>query len=366
LSEAAGSARFKGSAATIQVAFEDIYRIDRSSDSDDQILMLTDGQRMTGKFQDDPITAKIAATGTPITFNLSKVTQATVHTVRLRGDTVAGLDVLGIMATADAEEEVLRVAKLLENGDAKKARLRLSEMTGKDQLKGQPIVRREQINLLDGVCYLREGQYEEAKKSLRPSSKATNPNIAAYASACLEVLKKFETQYSGKPLSDRTTFVAAGTKLADDLIRRVRDEIRDKRRLPFEKKGDYASTLTTVKKYEDDMPRASVFAGTDADDELLRLWKLALDSSEKEVGRIDQAIQDRQQQGNAPGARRENPVKMQREIEELQRERTEAIENFQAYQGKYQEYGFRIEDPDIHSMKDERRAKSGGDDEEGP
>lgn len=351
LSEVTGKVKFEGTSATVVVSFDDIYRVEQSPSGDGQILIKTDGQRLTGKFQEEPFVGKIAATGTAISFSLSKVAQATVELRRMRGDAIMGLDLVGVMAAADAEKDVLRTARLIEYGDVKMARVRLTEMGGADQLKTVSAIKKEQISLLEGVCSIREGQYEQAKKALRGSTKSSSINIAAYALASSEVLKKFGTEYKSKPLSDRANFISAGTSLADELVAKVRNEIKNMRRLPFEKRGDFATVMNNVRKYEDDMSPAAVFIGTDAEDEMLRLWKLATDSVEKEVARLEKAIQDLEQQGTGPNARRDNPVKRQRDIQALQAEREAAIESFRKFIEKQFEYGFRIEDPDIHALK---------------
>ncbi len=362
LSDVTGTATFQGKKSTVKIALEDILRIERVPDGEDQIVILGDEQRMTGRFTADPITAKIAATGLPISFNLSQVAQATVEVLFLQKGEPSGLGLSSVVAKAD--RDVLRVVKLLQNGDVKAARQRLTELAPADELKSLPLAKRELINFLDGVLSIREGQYETAKKILRASSKAQDESIAAFAAASVEVLKANETQYKGRPLSDPAAFAAAGKDWATGMVQKVRGVIRDNRRLKGERRADYQKILNDAKKYEDDMRVAAVFAGTNGDDEMLRLWKLVTDGAEAEIRRLDKAIKEKQDEG--AGNRRGGAAnRMQREIEDMRKEREAAVETWTTYNyQKRQEYGFRIEDPDIQRIKEAAQGEPA--EEEGP
>jgi hypothetical protein len=279
----------------------------------------------------------------------------------LQKDSTRGLDLIDVLG-ATSDREIVRVARLLQKGDVKAARTRLSEIAPPDQLKSLPAVKREQVNLLDGVIQLREGQYESAKKTLRASTKAQNANIAAFSSACVEVLKEYQTQYKGKPLNEPATFLAAGREWSEGVVSKVRDMIRDNRRLKGERRADYQKVLNDVRKYETDMPAVAVFAAVPGDDEMLRMWRLVQDASVNEIRRIDQAIREKQEQGNqrrgGGGGLRD-----QREIEDLQKEREKVIETGGSYLQKRWAYGFRIEDPDIQKIKEGFSAAPSSDDE---
>ncbi len=369
LADVQGTVNFASSVGPITIGLEDIVRLEMAPEGDKQVVLLTDDRRLTGRFGPEAFTAKIAAVGTPIKFSLEKVSHAIVEVLRLQGDSAAGLDLVGVLSGADSD--IVRIARLLEFGDAKMARAKLIEVAPPDTLKNLPARRREQVNLLDSVASLREGQYEKSKKSLRTITKSEDGNISAFASAYGEVLKKYDTQYDGKPLSDRSVFVKAGRWLADEYLRAVRESIAEVKRFSGERRADYTNTMNTVRKYESNMGVAAVFAGTDADDETVRLWKLAIDATFKEIARIEKALQEgeesgnRRQPGRAPGGK---PPLNPREIQELRTYREEAQKTLEPIAIKYfQEYGFRIEDQDIQVLKERKHKESGKNaEDEGP
>jgi uncharacterized protein YlxW (UPF0749 family) len=364
LTDVKGKARFEGFGGTIEVTLEDISRIDQTAEGEKQIVILTDDRRLTGRFLDDPLTGRVAAVGTPITFNLRNVLKANVEVVRLRGDRVAGLDLLGVLESADSD--VRRIAKSLAFGDSGAARGRLSELLDAETFKRLPNVKKDQVTLLDGVAQIREGKYDAAEKTLRKAAKAPDANVAAYAEACVAILKKYEGKYQGKPLSDPAVFVTAGADMADGMIREVRDLLKDARMTIIERRGDYLNAMNNVKKYEERIPVASVLGGAVGDDELIRLWRFALNTSLNEMMRIDKEIEEKQNEGRG---RASSALLMQREIDALQADRRKAEENLQKYYLKLYDYGFRIEDPDIQQMR-EREADAGRhgrkSDDEGP
>jgi S1-C subfamily serine protease len=355
LSDVQGGLKFSSSAGPISLNLEDILRIETTLEGDKQILTLNDDRRLTGKFGPEPIKARIAAVGTPITFSLENVSNATVETRRLSGDSAGGLDLPGVLSKADAD--VRRVARLLEFGDVKTARLRLTEMGSPETLRSLTTSRRDQVTLLDAVASLQEGQYEKAKKSFRAVAKSSDPNIAAYASACSDVLKKYDTQFDGKSLSDRAVFTAAGTALARDYVRDVRTAIRDARRYTGERRADYTNTINLMRRHEPNMNVAAVFVGPEADDELIRLIKLVIDASLREIGRLEQAIQESEEggrggaRGGATAAVRRTP----REIQEMRQQREDAMKALEPLGLRYyRDYGFRIEDQDIQALREQR------------
>ncbi|MEK6676260.1 MAG: serine protease [Planctomycetota bacterium] len=363
LSEVTGSAKFQGTSGAISVAFEDISRLETTADGENQVLLLTDERRITGHFDESTFSAKIAATGTPVSFGLKNVKQATVEVLRLTGDSMAGLSLIGVMAKAD--QDVARIARRIELGDVKAARARIGELLAPEEFKKYPTPKKEELTLLDGVLLLREGQYEQATKALRKSSKASNENAAAYSEACLAVMKKFpDGKYNGKPLSDASVFVAAGAELAKGMVREVRGTLLDLRNAPGDKRADYLKGLNSVKKYEDSIQVASVLGGAEADDEMLRLWRHAFDSSLKESERIEKEIEEKRNQGGSRGGSRGgssgNRLRSERELDTLQQDREKARETARAYFIKLQEYGFRIEDPDIQKMREEAVQRKGG------
>ncbi len=107
------------------------------------------------------------------------------------------------------------------------------------------------------------------------------------------------------------------------------------------------------------MLAVGVLGGTEADDELVRLWKYATRACDREWARLEQESADRQQAAR-------NPVRttrrggmnagnlLSRNLNALESLKEKVAETWLEYALKLHEYGFRIEDPDIQSLRERR------------
>ncbi len=361
LSNVEGAARFESKAGKIDLKLADIFRIERGAE-DQQVVTLTDGRRMTGKFDDTPYTATIAATKTPVRFTLSGISRGFLDVVQAHKGAVQGLGLRSVLVKANPQ--VKRIALRLQSENIAGARAALDDALKSDEFKRTPEVEKEQYRLLEAVCLLREGKYDDAYKALRRVSRATDENIATYASAMAAVLKRFDKgTYEERPLSDRATIAAAGEVLSNEVIRAVRDILRDGKRLEGKSRGEYAKGLADVRKYEDQVKAAAIFAGTDADDELIRLWKFAVGVCQREVRRIDTESGEGRDSGRGRGSPQAGRPLNQRAMDEMRQQREDAIKTGQEYMFKLYKYGFRIEDPDIQAMRERRAERSPVDDD---
>ena len=82
--------------------------------------------------------------------------------------------------------------------------------------------------------------------------------------------------------------------------------------------------------------------------ELVRVWKYAVDLTQREVARIDAALEE--MQSNNRSRNRRNSRSGSRERDDLNKLKEEVIETARNYMEKRYDYGFRIEDPDIHEL----------------
>ncbi len=113
------------------------------------------------------------------------------------------------------------------------------------------------------------------------------------------------------------------------------------------------------------MATAAVFAGEEADDELIRLWKSAARAAARELMRIDAVKEEKRTSGRGAqggarhaGRRRSSSgaqTARQRQLRELDEQRTETLEAWQEYVIKLMDYGFRIDDPDVRELKERQR-----------
>jgi len=358
LTNVEGNLKLKSRAGVITAALEDIERLDADV-ADTRVIIFNDGRRLTGTFDEASFRATIAATGTPIQFDLSRVEFATVEILQVDRSGVAGLGLLGVLA--EANRELRLIARGLQSNDPSSAQAKLDEWVKPSSLKRLPEGEKEQVKLLEAVALVRAGKYEEATRAFRTCQRSKDENLAAYAQATVDVLKRFNGyKYDGRSLSDRATLIEAGAVLADELIAETRDFLKDARRLEGKTRGEYMKTVSRVKKLETTMAAAAVFGGAAADDQLIRLWKSATAACEREIIRIQTLKEEKQNEsrGGRPssGSRSRGGSALlsmsDREQRELDEQLAQAQETRQEFLMKLFDYGFRIEDPDIQEFQD--------------
>ncbi len=337
----------------IDVKLEDISRIDMNED-DQQVVMLNDGRRMTGRFADGTFKATIVGAEIPIEFGLADVEGAWIEVAECRKDRVAGLDLLGVLEGADFD--VTRMAKTLAYGSREEitsARAESEALLSSPEFRKMPDSKKEQYRLLAAVGALRDGDPEVAGKAFRKCLRAGDDNIATYAKACNALLRRFEDfSYKDRQLSNQAAFAEAGIALADEYVRSILSLFKDAKNFEGRSKVEYVKTISGVKKNEDAMKIAAIFMGTQADDQLVRLWNLGVAACRREVRRIDREIEEKQ---SGSGSSRGAGARARREIDELNEHKEKVEETYYSYMYKLYEWGFRIEDPDIQERFEQER-----------
>jgi S1-C subfamily serine protease len=372
LKEVKGKVTFSGK-SEIAVGLKDIARIELN-EYDEHVLTLRDGQRMTGAFGEQKFEAVIASTGTPISFGLTEISKALVERHYFSKNTVAGLPLKGVLARASKDVRNL-VMRLEEEDDAQGVVEATDVMIAdKSSFRARQKTQQDQVRLLNGVAKLRLGKYREAEKALGKAKRSDNENVAVFAKAALEVLKRYDNyEYKGKPLTDKPTLIAAGKAMARETIRDVRIRIKNGRSLEFDNPGDYFTVINDARKAEPNLKVAAVFLGEEADDELLRIWRHAQDACRKEFDRIQRERQEKgggkgssNRRGSARrgGARRSSGSANQRELDKLAEAEEKVLENWRKYFVSLMDYGFRIEDPDIQHRRERLADQRGWDDDE--
>lgn len=355
LTDIQGEASFEGKLGKTGIKFGDISRLTKLEDGQ-QVLTLVDGRRMTGKFEAGGIKAKIAATGTPIDISLANVDRANVEVADVRSGGV-GLTLGGVLAGADPE--VAKVARKLQTDDIASARKALDELLASPEFKKAPEGKKEQAKLLEAECLLLEGKYADAQKKFKALSKAEDGNIGAYSDATANVMRKFsDNKFDGKPLNERAAFRAAGASLGYEAIAQARTAIKDARTLEGEK-NEFKSLRPQIEAIEKVLPGAAIFVGSDADDEMIRLWKLGVRAATREIERINGWLGENQNTGGgrgsggggtAPRSSLAAPAGVTPDQLRMQREKT--VKTLQEYVAKVQDYGFHIDHPDVQELKE--------------
>jgi hypothetical protein len=180
------------------------------------------------------------------------------------------------------------------------------------------------------------------------------------------VLKEFEKEsykFDATPLSERLAFQRAGLEVGLRVLAEARSTIKDARSREGKNRGEYSRTVADVKKFEESLSAAAVFRGTDAEDALVRLWKLAVDAGIRELQRLQEEEKEQQEQSRGSGGssgRRGSRTGLvaQREMDELKRLREETEQTVQMYMFRRFDYGFRIEDPDIAELAEKSESKT--------
>lgn len=353
LTDVEGDAPFVGKLGKSGIKFGDISRLYKQEDGQ-QVLTLVDGRRMTGKFEAGGIKAKIASTGTPIEISLANVDRANVE-VAVFNAAGSGLTLDGVLS--NPEPDIAKVARKFQTEDAASARKSLDELLASAEFKKASEVKKEQARLLEAKCLLMEGKYADAQKKFKALSKAGDSNIGAYCDAAVNVLKKHgDNKFEGKPLSDNVAFRAAGAALGFEAVVQARITIKDARGMEGDK-SEFKTLRPQIDNLEKVLPGAAIFVGSDADDEMIRLWKLGVRAAEREIARINEWLGERPDTGGGRGssgstgtARLSAPAGVSPDQLRMQREKAQkaAME----YVGKLFDYGFHIDDPDVQELKE--------------
>jgi len=352
LSEVKGRFSFKGKLGTVEIAAEDIERVSRDSDGG-QVAVLSDGRRMTGKFEPPGVDVVIAATGVSLPLDLSKVERASFDVRHVTTGARGGLPLDGILR--EANRELRAIAQMIESDDPSGAVAKLEPWLESNRFRKLPTIEKDQVRLLEGMAALRSGNGPGAEKALRQAARSEDENINAYATAVGQVLKdRSDFRYNGRPLSERTALAEAGAALAAESVRQTRDMLKDARLLQGESKGEFMRVLSDVKKHEKLLTVASVFHGPEAEDLLVRVWKVAMDAAMREGDLVDREMEEQKKnRGSSKGGQSGEGARLalQRSKDELEARKQAATEAFRTYIIKRWDYGFRIEDPDIEEMR---------------
>ncbi|MGB0714971.1 MAG: S1 family peptidase [Phycisphaerae bacterium] len=366
LKDVEGKVTFEGK-QTKQLALTDIERIE-TNEFDEQVLTLKSGERLTGEFSDDTLEAVIASTGTPIEFSLEQVQKAVIERLWFGSDEAEGLHLEGILANANKN-----VAKLLTQLEEKGEVKEVAEITGKwisdkKDFRSRSSKQQDHIRLLNGVANLRLGEYRKADRAFAKAKRSQIDTVAVYAKACADLLKRHQSseyKYDGQPLSDQKALLAAGRDMAWETLRNTRIRLKDARKLKYENQGDYFNAVNEARKLEPSLQVAAVFLGELAEDEMIRVWRLAERASFAEIDRIEAKRREMQGGGGGGGrggrggrggargnARNRGGGQMQRELQKLEEHQEKVIEKLVSFRDSLWDYGFRIEDPDIQERRE--------------
>ena len=351
LQDVQGNIKFKSRAGIIEIEFEDIARFETQPNLK-HVVYLRDGRRLTGEFDESKISGKIAATQTPIEFKLGGIEWGTIEVIEVNPHQVAGLGLSGLLALAD--KEIRDVARILESDDPTAAETRLAPMLETSRYRKLPDTEKERIDLLEAQMLLSKGEYKRASKVFRKCVRANDGNVGAYAQACSDLLKRYKTfDFQGQPLRKRTTFIKAGKAMAAERIQQARDLLKDASILTVKNRGQFMKHIGAVKKLEPAMIGSALFAGVEADDELILLWRSAFDVAQLELRRIDGLLDEQKNQSRRGRRNRRNrQFSSQRDVDELNKQKEDTLKTAELYGQKLEEYGFRIEDPDLRAKRE--------------
>lgn len=330
LADATGEFTFDSAGGSTRVKLDDIRRIEPGDGTDSAVVRLTDGRVLKGTFASDPIDAKLAMTGHAVKVSLAGTTDARIDRLRTGAVLFGGADLLSVLA--DTDEEFWTIAKLIDDGKLDEARKKLKPYLDRRKLAKMPDTTKFEVRLLDGMIALRAGE-PDAHRKLRKCNAAPDPKISAFSRGCVSVLRKYGQNVDGQPLSDPQVFRRVGRQHAEELIAEAERLLRDRENLSG-KRGEYNRYILQIQKYEKAMQAASVFAGPEADDVLIDLWRFAIELAAHEWIRIYQEYQE------LLGGRRRVPLPIHAKLTKLV-ERSKKIDaSFVEYFLRQREYGF--------------------------
>ncbi len=374
LSEADAKVKFAGVAGELSFPLEDIQRITTLEDEGSQVVTLQDGRRMTGNFVDEPFSAVVASTGMPIKLSLAPVQDGVIEDAYEGVSDVRGINLMALMAPGD--RDIRRIARDLEQNKFDTAWTSLKQLTGSKKYRKFSELKREQLAILQAVAHLREGKFDEARSAFRKAARGKDTNIVAFANAFIEVLKTHpDNKFNEKSLNDRATFAEAGVQIAEKNVAKAQNLLRDYRKIAdrvwlYEKglqPGEYMRNRVQVKRLEKELMLSGVLGGIDADRELIRLYKFAVDLADAEILRLQREGQQMQEEEANRGGRgaprratgsrgRATVSRLDREMRKIADQIEEIAKFKEEYEIKLYKSGFRIQDPDIDRERDKDRS----------
>lgn len=340
LADASGEFTFQSGGGSTRVKFGDIRRIEPGEGADSAVVRLADGRVLKGSFSGDPIEATLAMTGHPVKVGLSGTTDARIDRLRTGAVLFGGADLLSVLSETD--DDLWAIAELIDAGKLDDARKQLEPYLDRRKLAKMPDTTKFEVRLLDGMIALRAGE-ADAHRKLRKCNAAPDAKISAFSRGCVSVLREYGLEVDGQPLSDPQVFRRVGRAHAEELITEAQRLLRDRENLSG-KRGEYNRYILQIQKYEKAMQAASVFAGPEADDVLIDLWRFAIELAAHEWIRIYQEYQE------LLGGRSRVPLPVHAKLTKLV-ERSKKIDaSFVEYYLRQREYGFYAKPLDLPKL----------------
>lgn len=343
LADANGELTFDSAGGSTRVKLDDIRRIEPGDEAGAAVVRLSDGRVLKGTFSSDAIDATLAMTGYPVKVSLAGTTDARIDRLRTGAVLFGGADLLSVLS--DTDEEFWAIAKLIDNGKLDEAREQLEPYLDRRKLAKMPDTTKFEVRLLDGMIALRAGE-PDADRKLRKCNAAPDPKISAFSRGCVSVLREFGQEVDGKPLSDPKVFRRVGREHAEQLITEAERLLRDRKNLSG-KRGEYNRYILQIQKYEKAMQAASVFAGPEADDVLIDLWRFAIELAAHEWIRIYQEYQE------LLGGRRRVPLQVHAKLTKLVERSKKIDQSFVEYFLRQREYGFYAKPLDLPKLPED-------------
>ncbi len=355
LTDVKGQLEFKSeSGAVSRLTLEALKTIRTKSYK--QVITMADGSTLTGRFSPAPITATLAWTGTTISLSFDKLKGATFIPVNPakndRGVQRTLAQTIGI--DERYSQDLAKIASLIGSGQIAQAGALLDEKLTRSAMKGMTTAAKEQVKTLRGEYLLRNGDYEEAKAAFKKLRNAKQEEIEWHAKSRFELLDAHrDSMFRGSALRDPAVFREAAFEMANDVVLKVRRDLRNYDKAKPDKHTLWKSTVRKMGKIEDELRVANSLNPGQAENDIFRVWGFILTLNDHEFKRLEdeqkelrRSLEDfrggrgRQVQQRAASLRAKI-AKLEKHLKDVQR----SEEDMRAMMG-VTEVGFRLDDPE--------------------
>ncbi len=353
LSEVAGDIMFDtDQLGEINIPAEDLVSL--QDIEGDRVLTTRTGSRIMGSVADHSLTAKLAWSQTPITFNFGEDILCSIKHVDYTEAVKTGeVDLAATLSTNDPR--LTRIAKALDRSDLDAARTDLAIFDKSSAVRSLSPEKKDQLLFLKGEYELRTGNYERAYKAFRKLNKdSTRIADVRWSAAAREALLDRHTggQFDGQPLSNTMVYELAGNALAKDFKSESKLALESLEGVTADSRSEYARLMKMAGVAEEKLQVAARLTAGESEEYLVRLWRAMANLHRNEIRRMAierQEVQETLSQGRG-GGRRGMPESRRRQLnlrlERFDRDTEKANEQLGILRMKIQDAGFIIDDPD--------------------
>ncbi|MFH0982515.1 MAG: trypsin-like peptidase domain-containing protein [Planctomycetota bacterium] len=313
-----------------------------------RLVHFTDGSQVVGEFEKHEIKAVLAINGAPQTISLAGVRDATIDEIESEHPRKREIELTDLFSKASPDLQ--KLAEQLTAGKVAEVKSKLAPQLNPEVFNKQGTLKKDQLRLLEAMCDWTAGDFEAAGRGFKKLKSSDDEGIKWFAQARIVVLEKFpDGKFDGLPLSDPKLFKKAGATIAQEVLHRARELLGEREAAPPENRGLFMRVRKQIESVTDDLIIASQLGNDIAGTATVWMWSWEARLLENEGRRIMKEIEEKNEElkGLQGAAKDYTGRRIQKDIEELQKNLKTTEEWNNEVNGRMQDLGFIIDDPDL-------------------